>query len=111
MTARQLYEWVLIDLNKVESPSFLLGDFIYFFNKAINQYVNRKYNIYDINQQATDDLRALKATAILTPTKVNGQYEFSNLYESVYEVTLPVDYLHILNCVCEFSPQQENRSI
>ncbi len=110
MTARQLYEWVLIDLNKVESPSFLLGDFIYFFNKAINQYVNRKYNIYDINQQATDDLRALKATAILTPTKVNGQYEFSNLYESVYEVTLPVDYLHILNCVCEFSPQQETQN-
>lgn len=46
----------------------LLEDFNYFINKAVNQYINKKYNIYDINQQSTDDLRVLKATAIIPVT-------------------------------------------
>ena len=47
-----------------------LYEFNYLFNKAINQYINKVYNVYDINQQTTDDLRVLKATAYLTPHKV-----------------------------------------
>jgi|ADurb_Total_1213_FD_contig_31_901935_length_515_multi_2_in_0_out_0_2 hypothetical protein len=34
MTAIQVYEAVLIELNKVKAPSLSLEDFIYFFNKA-----------------------------------------------------------------------------
>ena len=103
MTARQVFEGVLIEVNKVEAPSLLLEDFNYFINKAVNQYVNKHYNIYDTNQQSTDDLRVLKATTVLTPQKVES-YGTSNLYGAVYEVQLPADYLHILNCVCEFLP-------
>ena len=40
MTARDLYEIALIELNKLEAPSLLLEDFNYFVNKAIQQYSN-----------------------------------------------------------------------
>ena len=50
MTARQLWEATLIELNKVQAPSLLLEDYNYFINKTIYQYINKRYNIYDINQ-------------------------------------------------------------
>ena len=70
MTARQIFEATLIELSKLQAPSLKLYEFNYLFNKAINQYVNKVYNVYDINQQTTDDLRVLKSTAFLTPIKV-----------------------------------------
>ena len=101
MTARQLYEAVLIELNKENAPNILLEDFNYFANKAINNYVNKRYNIYDINQQTTDDLRVLKATALLTPERKIDEYSGLSLVGGAnYEVILPSDYLHILNCIC-----------
>ena len=85
----------------------LLEDFNYFMNKAVNQYINKRYNIYDINQQTTDDLRVLKATAKLPATKSNYYggtgAGVSELLGATYEVNLPLDYLHILNCVCEYT--------
>ena len=103
MTARQLYEGVLIELNKENAPNILLEDFNYFANKAINNYVNKRYNIYDVNQQTTDDLRVLKATSLLKPTKVTdyaGMTMAGDGTMATYEVTMPSDYLHILNCIC-----------
>ncbi len=106
---------MLIELSKVHAPSLLLQDFNYLFNKAINQYINKRYNIYDINQQTTDDLRVLKSTAVLTPqqTYTNTSYTASsslstkvpslaNLQGATFEVTLPSDYLHMLNCICVY---------
>ena len=49
MTAIQAYESVLIELNKVKAPHLSLNDFVYFFNKALQQYVTLVYNQYDIN--------------------------------------------------------------
>lgn len=101
MTSRQLYEAVIIELNKENAPNILLEDFNYFANKSINQYINKRYNIYDINQQTTDDLRVLKATALLTPKKITETYkDLSLAMGATYEVILPDDYLHILNCIC-----------
>ena len=103
MTSRQLYEGVLIELNKENAPNILLEDFNYFANKAINNYVNKRYNIYDINQQTTDDLRVLKATALLTPshiTNYSGLTMAGDANMATYEVIMPSDYLHILNCIC-----------
>ena len=106
MTSRQMYEAVLIEMNKVEAPSMLLEDFNYFINKAIYQYIHKKYNIYDVNQQSTDDIRVLKSTAILTPKTILNAYgesaNSSSLYGNVSEFDLPVDYLHMLNCICNF---------
>lgn len=111
MTARQVWEGMLTELSKVNAPSMLLQDFNYFFNKAINQYINKRYNIYDVNQQTTDDLRVLKSTAVLDAVKASEKNETlksltqygagkSKLFDATYEVILPSDYLHILNCVC-----------
>lgn len=138
MTARQVFEATLIELSKVQAPSLKLYEFNYLFNKAINQYINKVYNVYDINQQTTDDLRVLKSTCFLTPHKVelagkgenvqkdraiqnidartgghsesyDGQAKsylsrahssIQSLHGATYEVFLPIDYLHMLNCVC-----------
>jgi hypothetical protein len=153
MTARQVFESTLIELSKIQAPSLKLYEFNYLFNKAINQYINKVYNVYDLNQQTTDDLRVLKATAFLTPHKVeiagknatpsydsaiqntaavtgnrdqatttttgenpttsttpySGQAtsylskahrSIQSLHGATYEVFLPIDYLHMLNCVC-----------
>ena len=122
MTARQVYEGVLIELNKVQAPSLLLEDFNYLFNKAIYQYINKKYNIYDVNQQTTDDVRVLKSTAILKPIgTLTGGLEDNNaygrktanvtslnsLYGATYEFELPTDYLHLLNCICNFRVKKQ----
>lgn len=142
MTARQIFEATLIELSKIQAPALKLYEFNYLFNKAINQYINKVYNVYDINQQTTDDLRVLKSTAYLKPHKYgitssnetkpynnytgggsnpeyNGkspsadtQYSTASSYLSsahsqiqslngaTYEVFMPIDYLHMLNCVC-----------
>lgn len=63
MTERDLYDYALIEMNKVEAPSLLLEDYNYFMNKAVQQYINKVYNRYDINQQSSDDIRVLKTTA------------------------------------------------
>lgn len=102
MTTRQLYEDLLIELNKVQAPAVLLEDFNYFANKVIGQYINKMYNFYDINQQKSDDLRVLKSTAILTPALNTGLVS-DNLLKNTYEVYLPDDYLHILGCVIEYT--------
>ena len=65
MTERELYQHSLTEINKLEAPSLLLDDFNHLANKAIQQYVNKVYNRYDINQQSTDDLSALKRTTAL----------------------------------------------
>lgn len=96
MTVREVYEAILIELNKEQAPSMLLEDFNYFCNKAIQQYINKQYNVYDVNQQTSDNLRVLSTTAKLTPT-------YTDFYgQKVAEVQLPLDYLHILNCICSF---------
>lgn len=100
----------------------LLQDFNYFFNKAINQYINKRYNIYDVNQQTTDDLRVLKATAMLDPvltTEYDGSKDTADVYKYVagasklfgatYEVILPDDYLHMLNCVCIYKLNKNHK--
>lgn len=106
MTARQVFEAVLVEMNKVQAPSLLLEDFNYLFNKAINQYINKRYNIYDVNQQTTDDLRVLKSSVTLRAlndkSTVNDVTVRDSMYGAIYEFALPADYLHLLNCVCNF---------
>lgn len=123
MTAKQVYLAVLTEMNKVNAPSFVLDDFNYLANKAINQYINKKYNTYDINQQSKDDLGFLETTAMLTPKKASQYIDYANgdsgivnddvalmdsLYGATYEVMLPDDYLHLLNCVCIYKVKENN---
>lgn len=100
MSIRDAFENCLVELNKVQAPSLLLDDFVYLFNKAIQQYINIRYNLFETKQQLTDDLRVLLVTHIHgldTPEK--GSFDG-------YTMDLPIDYQHMLNCICTFS--QEN---
>lgn len=85
----------------------MLHEFNYYINKAIRQYTNKRYNIYDISQQTTDDLRVLKSSAKLTPTVVEDQ-DFK-LFGATYQIVLPDDYLHLLNCVCVYEMIKTHR--
>jgi hypothetical protein len=52
----------------------------------------------------TDDLRVLLRTKKLIPLDINSQSEEakSNVFKDSWTVELPNDYMHILNCICEF---------
>lgn len=104
MTYREAFENVLIELNKVQAPALLIDDFIYLFNKAIQKYINKRYNVFEVSQQLTDDLRVLLRTKKLIPLDINSQSEEakSNVFKDSWTVELPNDYMHILNCICEF---------
>lgn len=108
-TARKLLLGALTELNKVQAPSLLLEDYNHFINKAISQYINMSYNVYDSSQQTSDNLRVLKATQPLKPrrvdTKVYGGY--GSNYENIWEVELPPDYYHILNCLVVFKVKKK----
>lgn len=107
-TARSIFENAQVELNKVQAPSLLLPDYNYLINKAISQYINMRYNVYDSSQQTSDDLRVLKATQNLIPKKVDPNV-YGNVgrnYKNIWEVELPPDYYHILNCLVRFKVKQ-----
>ena len=114
MTERDLYDAALIEINKLEAPSMLLEDYNYFINKAIQQYINKAYNRYEINQQATDDLSALKVSEVLTidfdkkivtkdgiKQEVAEPASFPGEKKNYY--CMLENYWHLLSCVVTFS--------
>lgn len=133
MTARTIYEAILIELNKNNAPSLRLHEFNYLFNKAVNEQVDEFYTNYDVNQNATDSLRVLQSEAQLIPYKVVIKYPQGSIDDSTintniangipkvitpagqklkgatYEVYLPEDYLHILNCTCIYYVRYQNK--
>lgn len=103
MTIREVYQALLIELNKEQAPSMLLADFNYFYNKAAQQYINKQYNMYDVNQQTSDNLRVISTTAKLTPT-------YDDFYgERIAVIELPLDYFHLLNCICSYRRTGPNK--
>lgn len=104
MTALELYDAGLIELNKVHAPSLLLDDYNYFINKAIQQYANLAYARLEINQQSTDDIRALKKSFT---EKLLDKVTNSGFYDH-YRVKLPKDYFHLANCIIKYEAVDEN---
>lgn len=98
MRLRQAYEYALIECNKLKAPALLLEDYIYLFNKAIQQYVNSVYNRAEYNQQSSDDLGWLQQITVLDSS--NKSNEFG---DNIFTFELPDDYLHLLNCKAEVS--------
>lgn len=103
MSIRDAFENCLVELNKVQAPSLLLDDFVYLFNKAVQQYINIRYNLFETKQQLTDDLRVLLKThkEVLNPG-VKGTFDGPT-------IGLPSDYMHMLNCICTFTQTKENK--
>ena len=100
MTELGLYNVALIEQNKQEAPTLLIEEYNYLINKAIMQYINLTYARFDLNQQASDDLRWLQKSIelpVFKQAKIIQPAEEAN-----YAVQLPSDYLHILNCTTLF---------
>lgn len=115
MTVRDIYEYALVELNKLNAPSLLLEDYNYFINKAIQQYINLVYAKSEIDQQSTDDIRVLKTSAVLEPklfssslTSDKTKLLSNGLFKTSYYADLPTDYMHLLNCIVEYTIQQSN---
>lgn len=95
-TARQVLEAALSETNKVKAPSLLLKDYNYNINKAIMEYINFKYNYYDLNQQIDDDLNTIRVIdAPITLALPVGALN--------YRGELPENYLHPLNCSVKYT--------
>lgn len=91
-TARQAYVDILTELVKEETPTLYLEDYLYYYNKAISEYMKARYELFEVNQQLTDDMRTWKtkyenATGLLVINldTIGG--------ESGHK------YRHILNCL------------
>ena len=70
MRLLEAYNNILIELNKVQAPSLLLDDFIYLWNKGVQEYINERYNLFETKQQLTDDLRVLLKQTEIDMTNV-----------------------------------------
>ena len=96
MTAREIYEGVLIDLNKVHAPALSVEEFNYFINKVILAYVNERYNLYSVNQQLDDDLRVLLMQVTIDSANITIVSNEDPAYASVQLAA--TNYMHLLSC-------------
>jgi hypothetical protein len=62
MTVRELYDAVLIEMNKEKAQSFTLEEFNYILNKSILAFENDRYKFYPVNQQLSDALKNFTKT-------------------------------------------------
>lgn len=102
MTAKEVYEAVLVEQNKGNAPSFTLEEFNYLLNKAILAHVNERFNFYNVNQQLSDDLRVLLRSQVFAATATGGAKAWDQGLDDTngvkYELMIDTsDYLHILS--------------
>lgn len=83
ITVYDAYKALLIESNKVEAPALYPSDFLYYLNKTVKQYLNKRYALFETSQQLTDDLRLL-------------ELPFSS---SSLSFILPFDYWHLTSCI------------
>jgi len=77
----------LTELVKEESPTLYVEDFLYYYNKAVSEYMKARYELFEITQQITDDLRFWKTEHVVTE---EGPIDTDNFAPH---------YRHILSCV------------
>lgn len=107
MTIRQMYEYALIESNKLKAPSMLIEDYIYLLNKAIQQYINLVYNRAEYNQQSSDDLSFLQTTHEIKVGKIAPKVTDN---DTIWTLELPSDYVHMLNCIATFTGGSDGRA-
>lgn len=107
MTVRQMYEYALIELNKLKAPSMLIEDYVYLLNKAIQQYINLVYNRAEYNQQSSDDLSFLQTTHEIKVGKISPKVTDN---DTIWTLDLPSDYVHMLNCIATFTGGSDGRA-
>jgi hypothetical protein len=97
-TARQAYIDILIELVKEETPVLYLEDYLYYYNKAISEYMKLRYEKFEVTQQLTDDLRAWKKVYETTDTVINID-DIGKKVTIDGKVVVTNPYRHLLNCI------------
>jgi hypothetical protein len=93
MKSLDLYKALLKELDKFESPTFTIGDFNYFANHGLSDYITQNYRDSDVIQKNVDDVRVLlEYGAVL-----------ANLSTVLNRADLPDRYRHVLHV--EFTGQ------
>lgn len=104
-TAREVYINILTELVKEEAPTLYLEDYLYFYNKAISEYLKARYELFEVNQQLSDDLRFWKK--LYTHT---GGLEIKISDIGLSPVGVPTGtrhhYRHLLSCIIDASITQ-----
>lgn len=90
MTLKELFEHVLIDVKKEQSPHLHLREFNFILNETISEFVDDVWFAFETNQKTTDYLKPLKRFK---------EYTHPNIYLGIFKdsnkVDLPEDYRHI----------------
>lgn len=90
-TIKVAYMDVLTELLKEESPTLYVEDFLYYYNKAVSEYVKTRYEIFEITQQLTDDLRFFKK-----------EYIHQGVDGTIIDINdIKPFYRHLLSCVVD----------
>jgi len=91
-TIREVYIEILQELVKEESPPLYLEDFLYYYNKAVSEYMKVRYELFEVNQQLSDDMRAWKKS-----------YDTTSLEINIDDIGIDEDpgffYRHLVNCI------------
>lgn len=100
LTARQAYINILTELVKEEAPTLYLEDYIYYYNKAISEYMKSRYELYETNQQLADDMRTWKRSFESTSLRVpiNSIFKTETINGVVTKTKI---YRHLLNCIID----------
>ena len=98
-TARQAYIDILTELVKEETPVLYLEDYVYYYNKAISEYMKLRYEKFEVTQQLTDDLRSWKKLYEATKTVINIDDIGKKVTDAEGKVVLIDPYRHLLNCI------------
>jgi len=77
------YRNVLREIDKFESPTFTVGDFNYFYNSSIDEYIATNHAIFDVTQKTLDDISVILV--------LGEDLSFTN-----GEADLPAKYRHML---------------
>jgi len=100
-TAREVYINILTELVKEESPILYLEDYLYFYNKAISEYMKTRYELFETNQQLADDMRSWKK-----------QYSSDSLTVVIDNIGDDVNprfhYRHLLGCTIDVKTVRPN---
>ena len=88
LTAIDLYRAVHTELDKYESPTMSVGDFNYFFNSAIEEYLSNNYSLFDIRQKELDDIQVLIKRVNLTLDDPATSADLPSDYRTFLELSL-----------------------
>lgn len=109
MTAKQVWEYLMVETASQRVQPMMLEDFNYLVNKTILMYIDKVYHAYSINQKIDDNTRVLTGSCMLDVEKSTwySKEYFNGLSGANYECNLPLDYLHILNVMCIFEVMKQ----